>query len=165
MPKPNSWSPLAFILPAVACALAAVPARAMDDTEALLVRARQKHAPTPRDSALAREMLADWVDEKPEDATVRRAFERIAQGSPPGNEQLQALARLQVNYSRSHAEAVAREQVRAEGRQVDLEGRPVTAARPIRWRRRDLAALGVIGSLVLAGGVAWIMITRGRRRA
>ena len=165
MPKPNHWSSLAFILTVFACALAAVPARAMDETEALLARARRKSRPTPRDSALAREMLVDWVDEKPEDVTVRRAFERIARGRRPANEQLPALVRLHANYSRSHAEAVAREQGRARGGRVAPGGGPVTAGRPRRWRRRDLAALGAIGSLVLAGGVAWILITHWRRRA
>jgi hypothetical protein len=163
MPKLKRWSPLAFVLPLVACALSAVPARAMDETEALLVRARQRRLPTARDSALASEMLADWVDEKPEDATVRRAFERIARGRRPASEQLPALVRLHAAYSRSHAEAVAREQARPRGGQVRPGGGTSVAARPRRWRRRDLAAIGVIGALVLAGGVVWILVTHWRR--
>lgn len=154
---------LAFLSLAGLAAAPAATVRAADEVEDMLSRAVRKRSPTFQDRDLARECLSDWVDEKPDDPAVRRALERIAQGTAPAGEQIPALARLHGRYSRAHAEALARAEKEAGGEAGSPGGvRAVRSVARRRWRRKDLALVAVMGALVVAGGVAWIVVARRR---
>ena len=153
---------LVFAAGLVGCLLAAASAGALDETEAMLVRARKKRMPTPRDRELAREYLSEWVDEAHDDPALRRAFQRIAQGSPPAGEQLPALTRLHANYSRARREAVRRAET--GGGQASPGAAQVSGGRRGRWRTGEIAALAGLGFLAVAAGVGWILLARRWRR-
>ena len=134
---------------------------APDETEQLLIRAREGLAPTRRDRDLAQAYLQEWEDAGPDDPALRRAFQRIADGFRPAGGQLSALTRLHENYLDARAEAIARK----EGRlYVGWGGR---ARRAIRGRSslRSYAAVAIFACVVFAAGVGLVLIVRRRRTA
>ena len=141
--------------------LSPAPEGAPDETEQMLIRAREGFSPTRRDRELAREYLQEWEDSGPDDPTLRRAFETIAEGLPPAGGQLPALTRLHENYLDARVEAVARE----EGRPYVGWGR--RAARIIGGRSglRSYAYVAIFACVVFAAGVGLVLIVRRRRAA
>jgi hypothetical protein len=136
-------------------------ADAREDTAQLLDRATRLVTPTAADREVARDLLSDWVDTHPDDVYLRHAFIRIAEGRPPGAEELAALNRLNERYVRAAREAAAR-----EGAAPPTGALPARTAPPSRARRSgaagDILALGAMTAVVVAAGIAWIIFARRR---
>ncbi len=145
------------VLVALVALVALAPdAVALDEVEAMLLRARSGEAPSERDRVLARELCAEWRDSeevaaRPGDQALGRALEAIALGRGLAGGELAAVARHHEDYVRA----------RAEG--------PPTRTGALGALRKRAAELGgylpVIGiaAAVLIAGVAWMLIARRRR--
>ena len=133
-----------------------------DETGQMLERAMKRSRPTKQDQMVARDLLTDWVDQHPDDVYLKHAFIKIAQGRPPGAEEMDALNRIHRRYVKARAEAEARAG-NAQG--ANRAAAPSPSGRRVGgWSSRlgTVAVVGGMAAVVVVVGVGVILLSHRR---
>jgi hypothetical protein len=141
-------------------------ARAADETETMLLRARDGLKPSRRDRDVARELLDEWRESErvapgTGDPTLGRTLEALAAGRRLAPGEATVAGRMAVTYRTGRAEAAAK-----AGGPSGADARASGA--PIGRRGLRGAAFPVVvatGVAVLAAGGVWLVLRQrsGRR--
>ena len=141
-------------------------ARAADETETMLLRARDGRVPSRRDRDIARDLLGEWRESEriapgTGDPALGRTLEAVAAGRRLDPDKAAVAGRLAAGYRVAKAEAAVRPTGGAASQGTRSPGSRLRRMRP---RNSALLALGGTGVAVVVIGAAWIVARQRFRR-